>query len=89
MVVVPFPILISREGKWFIASCPLLDIATQGKTENEVKENMKELIEEYMKDKDTPKPEIKTIMTASIAITNIPIRMKGVHHIKASPPTPA
>jgi predicted RNase H-like HicB family nuclease len=33
-------IIISKEGKWFVASCPLLDISTQGKTEQEVKENM-------------------------------------------------
>ena len=39
-VELPFPIIIAKEGKWFVASCPLLDIATQGKSEEEVKANM-------------------------------------------------
>ena len=53
-----FPVLITREDKWFVASCPLLEIATQGKTEKEVKVNIKDLIEEYMSDPDTPKQRI-------------------------------
>jgi predicted RNase H-like HicB family nuclease len=55
-VSLPFPIIIAREGKWFVASCPLLDIATQGKSEAEVKENMADLINDYLSDPDTPKP---------------------------------
>jgi len=35
----------------------MLDIATQGRTEEEVKENMVDLIEEYMEDQDTQKPD--------------------------------
>ncbi len=55
-VQLPFPIIIAREGKWFVASCPLLDIATQGKSEEEVKANMANLIDAYLSDPDTPKP---------------------------------
>jgi len=46
-ITVPLPIFIAKEGKWFVASCPLLDVATQGKTEEEVKKNMDDLLEEY------------------------------------------
>lgn len=53
---VPLPVVITREGKWFVASCPILDVATQGKTEKEVKENMDGLIDDYMEDVDTTKP---------------------------------
>jgi predicted RNase H-like HicB family nuclease len=56
MDIISFPVLISKEGEWFVASCPLLDIGTQGRTEEEVKENIADLIEEYMEDPDTPKP---------------------------------
>ncbi len=49
-VTVPLPIFMAKEGKWFVASCPLLDVATQGKTEEEVKENMDDLLEEYFED---------------------------------------
>ena len=55
MDIISFPVLISKEGKWFVASCPLLDIATQGRTEEEVKANIVALIEEYMEDPDTQK----------------------------------
>ena len=81
-IPIPLPIITSKEGKWFVAGCPLLDIATQGKTEKEVKENMEELINEYFSDPDTPKPKIKTMMTTSISITNIPIDISDVLHGK-------
>ena len=55
MDIISFPVLISKEGKWFVASCPLLDIATQWRTEEEIKANIVDLIEEYMEDPDTQK----------------------------------
>ena len=55
----PVPLFINREGKWFVAECPLLNLATQGKTEKEVRENMKELLQDYLQDADTPKDFLK------------------------------
>ncbi len=55
-VRIPFPIVITRENKWFVVSCPILDIATQGKSEKEARENISDLIVQYMKDIDTQKP---------------------------------
>ena len=82
-VQLPLPILIAKEGKWFVASCPILDIATQGKTENEVKENMADLINEYLRDPDTPKPSLEDLMSLSLA--NIPVSVpEGVIHRKTS-----
>ena len=79
----PLPVIITREGKWFVAACPVLDIATQGKTEKEVKENMKDLINEYLKDPDTPKPKIEAIM--SVSLVNLPVNIpKGVLHNKTT-----
>ena len=87
-VQVPLPILITKENKWFVASCPILDIATQGKTEKEVKENMADLINEYLRDPDTPKPSLEDLMSLSLA--NIPISLPdGVLHRKASTTTSA
>lgn len=81
---IPLPVVITKEGRWFVASCPVLDLATQGKTEEEVKENMEDLISDYFKDPDTPKPEISTIM--SISLTNISVDIpEGVLHRKAPP----
>jgi len=81
---IPLPVVIVKEGKWFVASCPLLDIATQGKTEEEVKEMMEDLINDYFRDPDTPKPKMKTIM--SVSLTNIPVNIpEGVlHHENSS-----
>lgn len=85
---VPIPIVITKEGKLFVASSPILDIATQGKTEEEVKENMADLITDYFKDPDTPKPEIDTIM--EISITNIPVDLpEGVRYRKVTPASSA
>jgi len=85
---IPLPILITKEGKWFVASCPILDIATQGKTEKEVKENMAELINDYLSDPDTPKPALDDLM--SLSLTNIFVKVpEGVFHSKASTPAAA
>ena len=78
-ITIPLPVVLSREGKWFVASCPILDIATQGRNEKEVKENVEDLIEDYFQDPDTPKPTIKTMMSASVSVINIPIKIRTSH----------
>ena len=86
-VQVPLPILIAKENKWFVASCPILEIATQGKTEKEVKENIAELINEYLNDPDTAKPSMEDLMSLSLA--NIPVQIpEGVLCPKANTSTP-
>lgn len=70
---VSLPIVIAREGKWYVASCPLLDIATQGKTEGEVRRNIKALINEYLKDPDTPKSKIKSLSVLSLTTISVKI----------------
>lgn len=67
----PVPIFINREGKWFIAECPSLNLATQGKTEKEVRENMKELLQDYLRDEDTPKNFLRQFHSPTL--TYIPI----------------
>lgn len=67
----PFPVIIGRENKWFVAECPVFNIATQGKTESEVKENMADLIKEYLKDPDVPKVRLEKITPPSL--TYIPV----------------
>jgi len=53
--------MIAKEKKWFVASCPVLDIATQGKTEREVKENMADLLRDYFSDPDITKPTLVSV----------------------------
>jgi len=70
---ISLPIIIMKEGEFYVASCPSLDIATQGKTEQEVRENIEDLIDEFLNDKDTIKPEIKVELTSlSFVHTKVP-----------------
>ena len=87
MDIISFPVLISKEEKWFVASCPMLDIATQGRTEEEVKENMVDLIEEYMGDPDTQKPDWETIISTSVTMTSVPVKIRGVYRGTKTSPT--
>lgn len=73
MAETTFPIVIAREGKWYVASCPVLDIATQGKSEREVKRNIRALINEYLKDPDTRKPNMKSLL--DISLTTISVKV--------------
>ncbi len=73
---ISLPVVVMKEGDWFVASCPLLNIATQGETEQEVKENMADLIDEYLNDEDTIKPDFKEIQMTSLyyILTQLPKR---------------
>ncbi|MBI1974054.1 type II toxin-antitoxin system HicB family antitoxin [Candidatus Micrarchaeota archaeon] len=80
---VPLPIVIAREGKWWIASCPALDIGTQGKTEQEARKMISHLINEYLSDPDTRKPRLDSIMSVSLTTVLVQIPA-GVLHGKAA-----
>ena len=69
----PFPVFITKEGKWFVAECSLLGIAAQGRTEPEVKENIKDLIKEYIEDKDISKPNLRRLISSSL--NYIPVKI--------------
>lgn len=77
--IFPFPVFINREDSWFVATCPSLDLATQGKDEKEVKINMKELIEEYLADPDTPKPNLDNFDPPSLTYISISLPQKIIH----------
>ena len=80
---IPVPVLITREGRWFVGSSPILDVATQGRTEKEVKENLADLINEYLMDPDTRKSSLEELTSLSLA--NAPVKIpEGVLHGKAS-----
>lgn len=50
MVQVEFDLfgVVKRKGKWYIASCPPLDLATQGRTNEEAKKNLLEASELFI-----------------------------------------
>ena len=40
-----FTAIIQQEGKWFVALCPELDVASQGKSVEEAQANLTEAVE--------------------------------------------
>lgn len=52
-----FSAVITKEGKWYVAFCPELDVASQGKTVEEALSNLKEALELYLADEDVKLPE--------------------------------
>lgn len=75
----PFPIFMTKEGKWLVAACPVLGIATQGKTEEETKENMQNLIKEYLNDPDTLKPKLEELSFSSLSYIPVKISKSFLH----------
>jgi len=55
---------LAKEGRWFVASRPILDIAAQGRTEREAKDNLAALISEYLRDPDPAKPYVYELTDA-------------------------
>jgi len=47
-----FSSVVSKEGKWYVAHCPELEITSQGKSVELALENLREAIELYLQDED-------------------------------------
>jgi predicted RNase H-like HicB family nuclease len=60
-----FSSVVSREGKWYVATCPELGVTSQGKTVEESIDNLKEAIELYLEDEDArvPAPNYRPLVT--------------------------
>ncbi|KAF0127253.1 MAG: hypothetical protein FD189_321 [Elusimicrobia bacterium] len=48
-MVYKFSAILEKEGKWYVALCPELDVVSQGNTTEEAIENLKEAIELFLK----------------------------------------
>lgn len=60
MIKRTFTAIVWREGKWFIAQCLEVDLASQGRTEREAVENLREALELYLEE-PTPKVTPKIV----------------------------
>jgi predicted RNase H-like HicB family nuclease len=72
--VATLPVVITKEGEWFIARCPAMDLVTQGRTEGEARENMEDLIDEYLSDPDVPKPAAEDLAFPPVLVS-VPVRI--------------
>jgi predicted RNase H-like HicB family nuclease len=52
----PFAATVWREGDWYVSQCLELDIASQGETEEEALENLKEALELHFEPPQATRP---------------------------------
>ncbi|MCS7151003.1 MAG: type II toxin-antitoxin system HicB family antitoxin [Endomicrobia bacterium] len=72
-MVYKFSAVLEKEGKYYTALCPELDIASQGKTVEEAIENLKEAVELFLE--CASKKEISERMTGrSPLVTTIEVK---------------
>ncbi|MBU0953282.1 MAG: hypothetical protein KKA90_02590 [Nanoarchaeota archaeon] len=91
-MTVPFPVITFKEAGWVVASTPVIDVCAQGKTEEEAIESLKGMIDDYMTDPDTKKPEIRQIVNMQVGIKTVPFKLplnQGESHTRKNPPVTA
>ena len=63
--------IIEREGEWFVALCPELDIASQGKTVEEARTNLIEAIELFFEVAEAS--EIESRLHTEVFVTQMEV----------------
>ncbi|MBF0103493.1 MAG: hypothetical protein HQK77_21540 [Desulfobacterales bacterium] len=48
MIIFWLPIKIKKRKKWFVSSCPILDVCSQGETEDHAKKNLIEALSLFL-----------------------------------------
>jgi len=66
-----FTAIIEREGKWYVSLCPEFDIASQGKTIEEAKKNLKQAVQLFLE--TASKKEINSRLHDDVLITRFNI----------------
>ncbi len=55
--------IVHREGKWFVARCPEVEVASQGRTVEESLSNLREALALRLEDEDVQLPEEPFLLT--------------------------
>lgn len=63
--------IIEREGDWYVALCPELDIASQGKSVEDARNNLIEALELFFESADPS--EIKSRLSSEVYVTRLEI----------------
>lgn len=66
-----FSAIIEREGRWYVALCPELDVASQGRTVEQSLGNLRGAIQLYLQ--TASKSEIKAALTSHPLITTLEV----------------
>jgi len=72
-----FSAVITKEEKWYVALCPELDVASQGKTVEEALSNLKEALELYLADEDVKLPETRERPLVTIIKVEVDEKVTG------------
>jgi predicted RNase H-like HicB family nuclease len=80
--VIDFSAVVRREGKLYVALCPEVDVASQGKSVEEALSNLREALELYLEDEDAEKPArseapIVTIVKVASSESSRSVRSKS------------
>lgn len=58
----PFNASITREAEWFVAQCLEVDVASQGRTEEEALDNLREALElHFTPPRATAAPQVRQV----------------------------
>lgn len=63
--------IIEREDDWYVALCPELDIASQGKTIEEARDNLVEAVELFFE--VAPNSEIEQRLHTEVFVTRLEV----------------
>ena len=65
--------IIEREGSGYVSLCPELDIASQGKTIEEARSNLKEALELFFETAD--RSEIEARLKTEVYVTRVEVKV--------------
>jgi predicted RNase H-like HicB family nuclease len=68
-----FTAIVEREDDWYVALCPELDIASQGKTIEEARDNLVEAVELFFETASTP--EIEERVHTEVFVTRLEVNV--------------
>jgi len=78
MSYVEVTVFVWREGKWYVAYEPTSGVASQGRSVNEVLNNLKEALELYLEEEDAEVHQIERVMITKL---KIPVKKKHMAEI--------
>lgn len=61
--------VIEKEGKWFVATCPELGVASQGRTDDEAEAMLREAVELLLEEAD--EAEIRRRLSRGIKVKKL------------------
>jgi predicted RNase H-like HicB family nuclease len=66
-----FSAIVEKEGKWYVALCPELDVASQGKTIEAALASLKEAVELFVE--NASRKELKAALSSRPLMTTLEV----------------